>query len=143
MEVADVRRSLRGAIEKARQDATERRARNDLAAKDYEAFLVRVAVPLFHQAAAALIAEGHLFNVSTPAGSVRLASERSPAEAYIELTLDDSSDPPQVIGHVTRGRGRRVVSSDRPVREGIPIADLTDEDVLSFLVEGVVPLIER
>jgi hypothetical protein len=143
MEVADVRRRLLGALAKARHDAAERRARNDAAARDYEEFLARAAVPIFHQLRAALTAEGHLFNVFTPAGSVRLASERSPAEAYIELSLDDTSDPPQVIGRTTRGRGRRVVSSERPVREQTAIASLGDEDVLSFLLEEIVLLLER
>jgi len=142
MEVSEVRRRLRGAIERARQGAAERRLRNDAAAREYETFLAQRAVPIFHQVAAALTAEGHLFKVFTPAASVRLASERSPEE-FIELVLDDTSDPPTVVGKSTRGRGRRMVSSERALQGGAPVADLTEEDVLAFLLEEIVGLVGR
>jgi hypothetical protein len=136
MEVSEVRRRLRAAVENARQTAVERRARTDGAARDYEEFLGQRAVPVFHQIATALTGEGHLFKVFTPAASVRLASDRS-HEEFIELALDDSSDPPTVVGRTSRGRGRRMVSSERPVREQVAIADLTEEDVLSFLLQEI------
>jgi hypothetical protein len=142
MEVSEVRRRLRAAIDKARQSAAERRARTDAAARDYEVFLAERATPVFHQFSTALSGEGHAFKVFTPAGSVRLASDRSPEE-FIELALDDSSDPPAVVGRMTRGRGRRMVSSERAVGGGAPVADLTEEDVLAFLLEEIVPLVER
>ena len=142
MDIPELRRRLRGAIEKARRDAAERRARTDAAARDYDAFLNQRAAPVFHQFSAALKGEGHQFNVFTPASSIRLASERSPDE-FIELSLDDSSDPPAVIGRTTRGRGRRMVTTDRALGTGAPIADLTDEDVLAFLLEEITGLIER
>ena len=142
MEVSEVRRRLRTAIEKARQAAAERRARNDAAARDYDVFLAARATPVFHQLAAALAGEGRAFKVSTPAGSIRLATERSPEE-FIELVLDDSSDPPAVVGRTTRGRGRRMVSTERALGGGAPVADLTEEDVLAFLLEEIVPLVER
>jgi hypothetical protein len=140
MEVSEVRRRLRAAVEEARQKAADRRARTDIAAKDYDEFLAQRAAPVFHQLAAALTAEGHLFKVFTPAASVRLASERS-HEEFVEVALDDSANPPTVVGRTSRGRGRRMVSSERPVREGVPIADLTEEDVLSFLLEEIAPFI--
>jgi hypothetical protein len=142
VEISEVRRRLRGAIEKARREAAERRGRVDAAARDYETFLAERASPVFHQFAVALNAEGHQFKVSTPASSIRLAAERSPEE-FIELSLDDSSDPPAVIGRTTRGRGRRMVSSERALKDGAAIADLTDEDVLTFLVEEITRVIER
>jgi hypothetical protein len=142
VEISEVRRRLLGALEKARHDAAERRARVDLAARDYEAFLSQRAAPVFHQLAAALKAEGHQFNVFTPAASIRLAAARSPEE-FIELFLDDSSNPPMVVGKVTRGRGRTISSSERPLKDGAGIADLTDEDVLVFLLEEIPRLIER
>jgi hypothetical protein len=80
--------------------------------------------------------------VFTPAGSVRLASERS-HEEYIELALDDSIDPPVVMGRTSRGRGRRMISSERPVRDRAAIADLTDEDVLSFLLHEITLFVDR
>jgi hypothetical protein len=142
MEVSEVRRRLLTAIEKARHAAAERRVRNDAAARDYQMFLVERATPLFHQFAAALAGEGRAFKVSTPAGSIRLSAERAPEE-FIELVLDDSSDPPAVVGRMTRGRGRRMISTERAVGGGAPVADLTEEDVLTFLLEEIVPFVER
>ena len=142
MEISEVRRRFRAAIERARRDAAERRGRTDQARRDYEEFLAQRAVPVFHQFAAALKAEGQGFAVFTPAGSVRLASKRS-SEEFIELVLDDSSQPPAVVGRSSRGRGRRTVSNERPISEGKSIADLTEEDVLTFLLEEVVRLVER
>jgi len=141
VDVPEIRRRLRGAIEKARHAAAERRVRTDAAARDYEAFLGQRATPLFHQFAGALNAEGYAFKVFTPAASIRLAADRSP-EQFIELSLDDTSDPPAVVGRTTRGRGRRTITSERPIGS-TPIADLTEEDVLAFLVEEIVELIER
>lgn len=142
MEISEVRRRLRAAIEKARREATERRARTDAAARDYEVFLSERAAPVFHQFALALNGEGQPFKVFTPASSIRLAAERSPEE-FIELSLDDSSDPPAVIGRTSRGRGRKAVTSERTLKDGAAIADLTDEDVLAFLVEEITRLLER
>jgi hypothetical protein len=142
VEISEVRRRLRAAIEKARRESAERRARTDAAARDYDTFLAERASPVFHQFAVALNAEGHKFKVFTPAASIRLAAERAPDE-FIELGLDDSSDPPAVIGRTTRGRGRRSVSSERTLKDDARIADLTDEDVLAFLLEEITRLIER
>jgi hypothetical protein len=142
MEITDVRRRLRGAIEEARRGAAERRARTDAAERDYDAFLTGRAIPVFHDVANALTGEGHPFNVFTPARSVKLGSGRS-SEEFVELELDTTEDPPQVIGRSSRGRGRRIVTSERPLRPGAPIAELTDEDVLTFLIAEIVHLIER
>jgi hypothetical protein len=142
LETSEVRRRFLLAIEKARRDAAERRVRTDQARRDYDEFLAQRATPLFHQFAAALKAEAHAFAVFTPAASVRLAAARS-SEEFIELVLDDSSNPPAVVGRTTRGRGRRTVSHERPIGEGKSIADLTEEDVLVFLLEEIVALVER
>jgi hypothetical protein len=141
MDVAEVRRRLRRAIEIARREAADRRGRSDTAARDYEVFLAERAVPTFQQFASALTSEGHPFKMFTPAGSVRLASERS-HEEFIELFLDTSQDPPQVLGRSSRGRGRRMITSERPVREGAAISDLTEDDVLTYLVAEIVPFVE-
>jgi hypothetical protein len=99
-----------------------------------------VAVPLFHQVARALKAEGHTFNVFTPSGGVRLMSERA-AEDYIELLLDTAGEP-QVVGHSSRIRGRRVLETERPIGDG-PIRSLTDEQVLEYLLKELEPFVER
>jgi hypothetical protein len=142
MDIADVRRRLRGAIEQARREAADRRARVDAADRDYDTFLRDRAIPVFHDVANALSGEGHPFKVSTPARSVRLESARS-REEFIELELDAGQDPPQVIGRSNRGRGRRMITSERPVRDGAAVGDLTEEDVLAFLVSEIVPFVER
>jgi hypothetical protein len=133
MDVPEVRRRVRAAIEGAKREAVSRRERSDTASRDYAEFLTARAVPIFHQLAAALVGEGHRFKVVTPAGSVRLASERS-AEDFVELTLDTTVDPPAVLGRTSFNRGRRAITSERPVRDGAPIPDLTESDVLDFVL---------
>ena len=142
MEVSEVRRRVRAAIESARREAQERRVRSDRAALEYQDFLRDRAVPLFQTVASALVAEGYRFKVFTPADSVRLASETS-GNDFIELTLDATADPPTVLGRTSRGRGSRLVDSERPVKEDKAIADLSDEDVLGFLMEEIAGFVER
>ena len=142
MDTPEVRRRLRAAIERAKREAAERRKRSDTVARAYEQFLTERAVPILRTLATALAAEGHRFHVFTPADSVRLASEGS-NEDYIELVLDTAQDPPQVVGRVSRGRGRRQITSERPVREGATVPDLTEEDVLDFVLNEIAPFVER
>jgi hypothetical protein len=142
MEVSEVRRRLRTAIDQARRDAAGRRERTAAATRDYEQFLTSVAVPTFHTLASALVAEGHRFKVFTPAESVRLASESS-GEDFIELALDASQDPAVVLLRSSRGRGRRQVASERAVAEGGRISSLTDADVLQFVLAEIGPFVER
>lgn len=140
IEISEVRRRLRGAVEEARRDAAARRARSEAASRDYDAFLEKVAVPVVQQMASALSGEGHHFRVDTPAGSVRMTSTASP-ENYIEIALDTSQDPPEVVGRTSRGRGRRMITSERPVRDRTAVGELNEEDVLAFLLTEVVPFI--
>jgi hypothetical protein len=142
MEVSEVRRRVRAAIESARRAAQDRRVRSDRAALEYQDFLRDRAVPLFQTVASALVAEGYRFKVFTPADSVRLASETS-GNDFVELTLDATADPPTVSGRTSRGRGSRLVDSERPVKEGKAITDLSDEDVLGFLMEEIAGFVER
>jgi len=131
MEISDVRKRILGTIERARQRATERRARADEAARAYSTFLDGVAVPIFKQVANVLRAEGYPFSVSTPSGSVRLMSDRT-AEDFVEIGLDTTGDMPNVMGHASRARGRRVIESERAI--GDP-AHLDENDVLEFLTK--------
>ena len=126
----------------AKSDAQQRRERVDAATRDYEQFLTERAVPLFHTLANALVAEGLRFKVFTPAGAVRLASDSS-GEDFVELALDTAGDRPQVMGRSSRGRGRRLVTSERPVKEGTDIAALTEDDVMSYVLEEILPLIVK
>ena len=142
IEVSEVRRRLRGVIESARKRAQERRASTDRAALEFEDFLRDRAVPTLQTVASALVAEGHRFKVHTPAGSVRLASETN-AEDFIDIALDTTADPPAVIGRTSRGRGRRLVTSERPLREDVSVGQLTEEDVLSFVMTELLAFLER
>lgn len=142
MEISEVRRRLRSALEQARRNATARRERADAASRDYDQFLSTIAIPVVQQFASVLSAEGHHFDVATPAGSVRLSSSGSP-EDYVEIALDTTEDPPEVVGRTSRGRGRRMITSERPVRERTAVSELNEEDVVVFLLTEVVPLISR
>ena len=59
MEMSIVRRRFSETIERAGSGAAERRERGDEAARDFELFLEKIAVPLFRQVANALKADGY------------------------------------------------------------------------------------
>lgn len=142
MEVSEVRRRLRAAIEQARRQAAIRRERNDTAAREYQEFLSARAVPVFNTLAAALKAEGHRFQVSTPADSVRLFAEFA-HEDFIELALDTSGDKPVLMLRTNRGRGRGQFSTERVVRDGATLSSITDEEVLDHVLSEIEPFVER
>jgi hypothetical protein len=142
MEVPDVRRRIRAALESARLRGAARRTRTDEASRAYEQVLEAIAVPAFHTVVNALAGEGHRFKVITPGRAVRMSPERS-AEDFIELSLDTERDAPAVVILSSRGRGRRTVSKDRTLGEGQAIAALTEEDVVAALLDELLPFIER
>lgn len=139
METSEVRKRLNHTIERAKKNAAERRARRDEAGRVFEIFLSSTAVPLFRQVANILKSDAYPFTVFTPSGSVRLMSDRT-AEDFIELFLDTSGDLPQVIGHSSHSRGRRVLESERAI--GAP-GDLSEEEVLAFLLRELEQFVER
>lgn len=144
METAAVRKQVTETIERAKRTAQERRARVDAARADFATLLDRLIVPLCRQVADVLKASGYRFSVSTPSGAVRLGSEKS-ADDYIELALDSEAgegDDIWVVGHTRRTWGRRVMEADRPVRR-CPPKDVTEEDVLTFLLKELEPFVER
>jgi hypothetical protein len=140
MESSTVRNRLNVIIDAARRASAERRARNDGAVRSYERVL-EFSVPLFKQVAQALKVSGYLFTVFTPGGSVKLMSDKS-AEDYLELSLDTSGDRADVIGRVSRTRGRRVMESERPIADK-PVGELTEDDVLEFVLKEIAPFVER
>jgi hypothetical protein len=139
METSELRRRLVQTIERAKKQAAERRARSDDASQAFEAFLRNIAVPMFRQTGNILKAEGYAFSLFTPLGSVRLMSDRS-TEDFIELSLDVSGEVPQVIGHASRSRGRRVIEEERAI--GSP-STLTEEALLDFLAKELEAFVER
>ena len=142
IETSELRRRLRSAIEQARSNAAAKRERSEAAARDFDRFLTTIAVPVVQQFANVLSGEGHQFHVATPPDSVRLTSAGS-AEDYVEILLDPTEDPPEVVGRTSRGRGRRMITSERPVRERTAIAELNEEDVMAFLLTEIVPFVSR
>src|SRR5262245_35154317 len=133
MEISEVRNRLHQAIVRAKRNASERRARTDAASRTFETFLNRIAIPLIRQVSNVLRADGYLYSVSTPSGSVRMMSDSS-AEDFLELLLDTSVDPPRVVGHVSRSRGRRVLEVERIIGSGDP-EGITEEELLTFLLK--------
>jgi hypothetical protein len=105
------------------------------------------------QLAGALKAEGHGFTLFTPAGNPRLASDRQ-RDDFIELALERGETPLgdtdpghgalQVVGRVSHVRGSRTLTRTQPVKAGHSApGSLTDEQLLSFLLEALRPWIER
>ena len=113
MEVSVVRQRVLEAIERAKRAAAERRVVNDEAAREYEAFLEQLAVPLFRQVANVLRAEGYLFNVFTPGGSVRLMSDDPPTTTSswrsTRRATPDADRPNEPRARRPRHRRRKLV----------------------------------
>ena len=137
-DVGEVRKRIRAEIEKAKRDQAERRTRVAEATRAYELFLETAAVPVFRMFANVLKSEGLHFEVMTPAGGVRLQSERNRDDA-IERELDTTAEPPQPLVTVTRVRGSRVVQSDRSIKGSSPLVQLTEHDVIEMLIEELRP----
>lgn len=143
MEVAELRRQLVREIEKARAEADERRQGSDAAHAAYARFIVDVAGPLVRQTVSVLRAEGLPFQAQTPAGSARIASEKS-ADDFVEFVLDTSIRPPRVLGRSSVAITRHSVQVDeQPIAEGTPISRLTEQDLLPFLVPAVARMAAR
>jgi hypothetical protein len=142
MEVSVVRRQLLQAIDRAKLRAQQRRDQAGATESAYATFLDEIAVPTTRMVASALKAEGYPFTVSTPSGAVRLASDHA-RDDYIEVSLDRSGEAPVVVGHVRRTRGSRTIDDERPIKAGAAPQDLTDADVLQFLVTALEPWLER
>src|SRR5258706_9297408 len=142
MEISEMRKRVRAAIDQSRRAAASRRIEVDEAAAAYETFLSRTAEPLVQMLANALRAEGYPFTVFTPRGGLRLASGRS-GEDFIEFVLDTTARHPTALLRVNPGRGRRVLQHERPIRGEERIEQLTEEDVIKALLEEIGPFVER
>jgi hypothetical protein len=142
VEVSEVRRQLRHAIDRAKARAQQRRQVAAEADRAYATFLEEIATPTVRMLANALKAEGYPFTVSTPTGGLRLASDRG-RDDYIELALDIRGDTPTVVGRVRYTRGSRTLEEERPIKPGSPPQDVTETDLLSFLVGALDPWLDR
>ena len=142
VEVSLVRNRLNRAIEAARERAQQRRQRTAAAECAYDIFLQNVAMPVTRLVANTLKVENHAFTVFTPGGGLRLASDRG-RDDYIEFALESTSDPPQVVGRISHTRGSRTLAEERPIKPGTPPEGLSEEDVLTFLLDALQPWLER
>lgn len=130
------------AIETAKERGQQRRQRVADAEAAYQTFLQDVATPVTRQLANALKVEGHAFTVFTPGGGLRLAADRG-RDDYIEFALDTESSPPQVIARISRARGSRTLDEERQVKPGATPDQISDEDLLEFLLTALEPWLER
>jgi hypothetical protein len=142
VETGDVNRRLKIAMESARAEAAERRARDTRATAAYETFLDTVAVPVARQLANALKVNGLTFTVFTPANGLRLASDRN-RDDFIELALEPGPSGPQVVGLVSHVRGSRTLAETVPIKPSAGPEALGEEDVLAFLLRALRPWLER
>jgi len=138
MEVSQVRKRVQQGVATARTRAQERRQQADEATRDYKVFLEVVATPLVQQLANVLKVEGYAFTASTPGDSVRLTNDRGRGD-FVELALDTSGERPQVVGRITQSRGSRRLDEERPIKAGALPSELTDDDVLEFLMQVLEP----
>jgi hypothetical protein len=142
VEVSLVRKRLLTAIERTRKDAQERRRRAAEVERAYETFLTSVATPVARMLVIALKAEGYGFTMNTPGGGLRLVADRG-RDDFIDLGLDASADPPEVVVATSYTRGSRTISTERPLKPGASPDAITEDEVLDFLVEALTPWLER
>ena len=142
MEVSQVRKRLKTAIDASRERAASRRQRMAEAEGAYEKFLTEIATPVARQVANAMKAEGYSFTVFTPGNGLRLASDRS-RDDFIDVGLDTSGDKPEIMGRVSQQRGSRTIDDERPVKRGASPAEIDEEEFLDFLLSALEPWLER
>jgi hypothetical protein len=130
------------AIDRAKARSQQHRQHAAEAERAYAAFLEEVATPTTRMMANVLKAEGYPFTVSTPSGGLRLASDRG-RDDYVEFALETTGDSSVVIGRIRYTRGSRTLEDERPIRAGTSPQDLSDTDVLAFLVSALEPWLER
>jgi hypothetical protein len=99
-------------------------------------------VPLFKQIANVLRVENYAFDVFTPADSVRLMSERG-GDDYIEITLDTKGSVANVIGRSSRSHGGNVTQVERALNATGAIGELTEEELLAFVLKELEPFVEK
>ena len=105
LEAGEVRKRLRQTIEAAKREAAVRRAALASEQQAFDAFLENHAVPVLRQVASALKAEGHVFQVLTPAGTARLQSDREQND-YLEIALEGTRGTPTVSADPATSAGR-------------------------------------
>ena len=142
LETGYIRKQVLHKIYEAKRIAVERRSLAADAGRDGAKVLDLIVAPVFKAVVAILKTEGYKFRVLTPPGVVRLVSEAS-SDEFIEVSLDVTREPPALIGCVSRQWGRRVLVDDIVIRKFPDIAKFSEQEALTFLLERVVPFVER
>ena len=142
MEISHVRRRVQAAIIAARERSQLHRQAVADAEASYDRFLADVAVPLARQVANAFKAEGYNFTVSTPGRGVRIASDRG-RDDYVDIALDTDAVPPVVVGHIRYTRGSRTIDEEHPVKAGAAPSQISEEEMLEFVMRALQPWIDR
>jgi hypothetical protein len=140
MDSGEIKKRLRQTVDRVRRESAARREVIDGARQEWEGVLEQ-ATPLFRQFVQALRAEGAPFTLGTPAGGLRLDADRRSSDSIV-LSLDTARRPPAVVGQVSHTRGQHVIVSETIVAEGADIAAITEEQILAFLLEAIVPFVE-
>jgi len=135
MDVAELRKRILRELDRPAVGASaggDRRASADSARTAFNRLLNGTIAPLLIQTASILKAEGELCQVHTPSDTARIAFDSS-HEDFIEFMLD-TTPPAHVIGRGSLRRKGGTMVEDRIVGVGKAIEDITDEDVLAFLL---------
>ena len=142
MEVSQVRKRLKMAIDGSRERAAKRRERVAEAQRAYEQFLTEIAIPMAKQLANAMKVEGYGFTVFTPGNGLRLAADRG-RDDFIDLTLDSTGERPEVMARVSQQRGSRTLDEEMPVKRGAHPDEISEDEFLDFLLGALEPWFER
>jgi len=133
---------VQAALAAARERSQRRRQAVADAERSHDRFLNDVAIPIARQVANVLKAEGRSFTLSTPSGAVRLAPDRGRDE-FVEITLNTEVDPPAIIGHIRHTRGSRTRDEERAVKPGATPDQISEEELLEFLIRALEPWLDR
>jgi len=142
LDTAEVNRRLTHHLADLQKAAARRRAETDEARRAFDLVLEREVAPTVRQLAQVLKARGFPFSVQTPAGAVRLVSDRS-SDDFLAVELDVSRRPPAVVVQRQDTRGRRLLADERVLREGAGVASLEAEQTLDVLLELIEPFVEK
>lgn len=142
LETAEVRRQLTHRLAELKKAQAQRRAATDAARTAFDTVIEREIAPTVRQFAQALKAEGFPFSVQTPAGTVRLVSDRS-SDNVVDIVLELGGRQPAVVVRSAFSRGRRQVEDERTLAEGEAIASIDGERVLAVLLDVIEPFVER
>ena len=142
MEVSQVRKRLKMAIDGSRERAAKRREHVAEAQRAYEQFLTEIAIPMAKQLANAMKVEGYAFTVFTPGNGLRLAADRG-RDDFIDLTLDSTGERPEVMARVSQQRGSRTLDEEVPVKRGAHPDEISEDEFLDFLLGALEPWFER